>query len=1491
MTFFDLKQSPFDEFMRRDVSPSSAMHDRRRTPSANDSHPPVGTSRTTPCVPLRPWGAVPSPRHITPRDRLKIEIAQANAIKAIHATSTRRKSTPSQELDAVKRNQTLPGLAMRAHDLSTLKEKTHHTEDPSKSTQSPKQAAARKSTPSQELNAVKRNQTLNNPATPPSASPLRTKRSALSVPPSERARSAVTPHDTPAAQTPLTDETGAKRDVKPAVLQRPSHATTHKQNDLDDQTTTTNDNAHAMPANSARKKAHKTRSTTIRKSSFASPGTEPSERPSRTTSNPSLDRSPTLPAQTPRTDDLSLDAQTSDTPHRKEDPKYPASNKTRPPASEKKHDEKRPTKELQSNDSSKSRAARSKGNRRRRAAKTTNVKPKRQSHKRVSKAPSKGRFLPATNSKLPMGGASNSASQLVLAFPDLLNCRLDESRQIHSQYCGCIPQTNDDDAKKFKCEMTKDLRQSKERFVNSADPAPSARSIAQTPSSAICNRPLADGIQAHKKLIEEDDGNAKGLAMNMRVDLSELDERRDAYLALSKDKREEAQSILEAMQNDMSLSLALETHNWSALPVGLSANAPQPTLHAGPTCYALHANYEPLLDLDQEALNLFDKTPEGTELNSLLTNMISKLEQEKLKNNRDYADHCENYTLENKSLIAKATQNEAMTVCKYNGELKNQQEKTNKIFNEKLNAADDIYRLKVDELHVQSTAQFKSIQNDIDAERRKTQVAIDIEIEKAENVENASIDKAKDDELFVDEKEENDADSGMKDAIFKSVRSIWDTVSKFVKKCLDDLQKFIRQKLDALAEFSRENDSRLVLYFGAFLNALSDVFFYTHHLGLEIQSAIMETVLSVLESDIDETLETALHIAQTSIKALTVVHSTSTALLVALFSEYNSKAEMAFDIAWPILDLALTFAGVRHEEKRRFKDAAPEILKNPRELFENLNVALHNASDKWASKEGAIHLAAHVMDELVHLWLPKAKISFPTTLTLPSILKFVLEICGVNVDFILKQFDIQDIDEIGDAIPEGSVLSFLKKSSPHDQNEQFSKNPPPAQNLIEQIPSFASKVIVGLAEDFFKDMIEDFIEKSINKFFLSLLAKLTPVSGLIELAHMIFGLFASIRKYAEHTNSIFIACSDILLQCAKGATDGIESTFETLLISSGALLIQGTLKLFNCDPSKLLQSKIKEFRANIKSFFTKERRFSTKKEKPSPPTPHKKSDDSKDYRTIHVAPEDVTLPDFQYTQSTTNDENTPSNSFVYSHVDDNDKTLRPIVTDSSDSTTYRAPSYDAFVASHSPDMTSHADFVKSMQIQRLPDADSHRVVTLDSKFAANDASSFATQAIPSTKAKHEGIILAPDSIDKTKLSYEHIGSSKTAPVAYKQPAPVPESPIEFYEKRDLERKQRRQAANLGLIPPDKNAIDTKFSEMGTVIRNNVESIRQNHEIHKNHTGRFAKKIEKNRDDGNEQLQFFASLDYTPIGQDITCQDTKEGIWKRRKASKNKRKKT
>ena len=1489
MTFFDLKQSPFDEFMRRDVSPSSVMRDRRHTTSANDSHPPVGTRRTTPCAPLCPWGAVPSPRLITPRDRLKIEIAQANAINAIRSTSTRRKSTPSQELHAVKRNQTLPELEMRAHVLSALKEKPRHTEDPSKTTQSPKQALARKSTPSQELHAVKRNQTLYNPSTPSAASPFRTERSGLSIPHSERARSTITPHDPPTAQMPLADKTGEKRDVKPPVLQRPSNAPPHKPNDLDNKTATANDAANALPTSRARKKAHETRSTAIRKSSFASPGTEPSEHPSRTASLPSLVRFPALPAKTPRTDDLSLDAQTSDTPHRKEDPKYHASSKTRPPASAQKHGENHPAKEIQSNDSSKSRIARSKGNRRRRSAKSTDVNSKPRSHKRFSKAHSRGRFLPATHSKLPTEGASHSASQLVLSFPSLLNWRQDESRQIHSQYCGCIPQTNDDDAKKFKCEMTKDLRQSKERFSNSADPAPSARSIAQTPSSAICNRPLADGIQAHKKLIEEDDGNAKGLAMNMRVDLSELDERRDACLALSKDKREEAQSILEAMQNDMSLSLALTTHNWSSLPVGLSANAPQPTLHAGSACYALHANYEPLLDLDQEALNLFDKTPEGTELNSLLTNMISKLEQEKLKNNRDYADHCENYTLENKSLIAKATQNEAMTVCKYNGELKNQQEKTNKIFNEKLNAADDIYRLKVDELHVQSTAQFKSIQNDIDAERRKTQVAIDIEIEKAENDENASIDKAKD-ELFVDEKEENDADSGMKDAIFKSVRSIWDTVSKFVKKCLDDLQKFIRQKLDALAEFSRENDSRLVLYFGAFLNALSDVFFYTHHLGLEIQSAIMETVLSVLESDIDETLETALHIAQTSIKALTVVHSTSTALLVALFSEYNSKAEMAFDIAWPILDLALTFAGVRHEEKRRFKDAAPEILKNPRELFENLNAALHNASDKWASKEGAIHLAAHVMDELVHLWLPKAKISFPTTLTLPSILKFVLEICGVNVDFILKQFDIQDIDEIGDAIPEGSVLSFLKKSSPHDQNEQFSKNPPPAQNLIEQIPSFASKVIVGLAEDFFKDMIEDFIEKSINKFFLSLLAKLTPVSGLIELAHMIFGLFASIRTYAEHTNSIFIACSDILLQCAKGATDGIESTFETLLISSGALLIQGTLKLFNCDPSKLLQSKIKEFRANIKSFFTKERRFSTKKEKPSPPTPHKKSDDSKDYRTIHVAPEDGTLPDFQYTQSTTNDENTPSNSFVYSHVDDNDKTLRPIVTDSSDSTTYRAPSYDAFVASHSPDMTSHANFVKSMQIQRVPDADSHRVVTLESKFAANDASSFATQAIPSTKARHEGIILAPDSIDKTKLSYEHIGSSKTAPVAYKQPAPVPESPIEFYEKRDLERKQRRQAANLGLIPPDKNAINTKFSEMGTVIRNNVESIRQNHEIHKNHTGRFAKKIEKNRDDGNEQLQFFASLDYTPIGQDITCQDTKEGIWNRRKTSKNKRKK-
>ena len=1485
MTYCTYEKASFqDEAKQRDHLPTAQP---THAQSPHEQHP-IATSRVASQPHANPWCSVPSPQHMTPRDRVELNIAQSKAIDALFTPSKPHQSTQSQENRAVVRNQ--PHYAPTMHDqiFAALKGQSPGQKTASQSAALCKEPApAAQSTQSQENRAVARNQPHYAPTMHDQIFAALKGQSPGQKPAPQSAPLCKAP-----VQTPISNSQTQPPSQSPAPSHSPTPASTPDCVDSASQANSPKGTRHAKPKRQKQSSNHAeptrdiTKMTAPREAQAESLRIQSSihgksilDGPKRTsfgldTNRHTVQQAPTpikssrrhKPRQTTsqptNTRDViafdNLDVgqskkaeSTVGNPQQLQNDKTHSHIKTDPQPSI----EKAPSKSKTTNTSNKRTANRSRNT----------------SHKQSSEP----HLIPRTNADIKTAIASNSASQLVCAFPSLLNTHHNESIQTRSLYSSYIPHTNADDAKGFKQNMTKDLRQSREHIDLSPYRA-QTQAIAYTPASIIKHDQYKDTMAAQRAQLDKSKDAGSNQILNMSIDMPDIDASRDACFSMSENKQSESQALIDSMQEGLMQSLALETHDWSSLPIGMCSSTIMSSIHHDQSNYKIHPNFEQLFEYDQEILDIYDKTKDGLELTALIKSMASALDSSMLNNEIALAAEHENYIRQNESLIEKAEQKEVITICKFDSELKKQQDTTNRKFNEEFKSVDNTYKKQVEELHQKATNEFRTIHEEIDIEKQKTQEMIDDEIKKGENEENACFNEISDDELF--EKEDESAkEEGWKDKILGRVKSVWNSIKSFIQGCIDKLYDFVKQKLDDLAKYAREIDSDLLIYVGAFLSAYTDIIHFSTNLMVSLCFGIHDTIIEVIESDVDELIATGLHIAQTTVKAIMLIPDTVIAVIEAQSKEYETEAERKFDYAWPTVELAFTAAGVNPDEIKHFKEIAPDLLKNSDAISKNLGTALQETLDKWSGFDGIwnnfLPLIFHVMDELIHLWLPKSKISFPTSPTLASILKFVLEICGINVDFILKQMGIKDIDELNEMMPEGGLLEFLKESS--------------ASDFVQELPSFASNVIIALVKDFTKDTIEDLIEKAVEKMLFKLISSLTPVTGLIELAHMIVNLSMAIRKYTAQINSIFSAYTEILVQCAQGATDGVHSAIETVFVSSGALLIQLTLKAFKRDPSDYLDKKIKEFREKIKGVLTKDLRSSEKDTANSTDTSDATTNDSKPNedseklsqeqqveQTIILDAPNTDLPDNPFNPLLTNDQMIVATDNSYNIGNSNDVLTYTFTDDTSGISNYQMTSTDTNVIISSLDSSNH---------------DNTLTINVKPEQMAMNSIKTTTQNIIPPQTNGVNLIANTEALNTNDFSYDHKTPKNARSIEYDHHPKEPKTVAELYAHNSLKQRQQNRLYELGLGTERNRFYETTNNAARRVAKISA-NLHNKHKAQKHRRNRLSKKINNSAKEGNEQLQFLQSFNYTPIEANYMSLETPEALWERKKASKKDSKK-
>ena len=704
-------------------------------------------------------------------------------------------------------------------------------------------------------------------------------------------------------------------------------------------------------------------------------------------------------------------------------------------------------------------------------------------------------------------------------------------------------------------------------------PSAQAQEIFQPPKQGFCAAYVQTGKNRYETAlskIKPDSENAAQL-LNFSAESAPFENCKTSCKSAGDEKLEASRQLMQSMQNEIANAGSIPLSDWSWLQnIAPCENAEGEKNEAMP--FVLPKNFEPLLTLDDEQIGLYDKTSQGLGAKALTENLRANIGAQTENNETMLSNARADYIAQNKALVCRAQEKEKAMHCRFEREMRSRNAEASEKFGEKTSCLEKTYHKQVDELFAKSQNKTAEIQQKIDEETEAARQKIGEETDKAEQ---ACVDES----LVAGEQtedgsaNENDNASQPKE---KHVRYLYNLtigrLMKYIEERLEALKAKIKGWLEQLAQYAMETDREWLIYVGAFANALCDTFFFIRTLMIEIAKSCHEVFIEIADADIEEHIATAKHIGKTFYRFCMLTPNMMASTLNAMNKQYATEAERQFDIYWPILEFSLTAAGMNDSEIGQFRNVAPDVFRNFDEFSKNFRGALSAFWEKFLSIEGIASVASNIINDLLHLWLPKSNISFPTSLNVSAIVKFALEICGLNVDSVLKHMGFKDIDEFHEKMSETSISDLL------DPN-----------NIAKVLPSFATSVIASIAADFFKDLLEDFIKKELEMMVVRLVAMATPVAGIVEFAIMLEQFFVAIRKYNAQFNAIFSSFTNILYQCAWGATDGLVGAFEEIFISGGVLLVQLTCKIFKKDPAKYLEDKVKRLRAKIKGALTKTR--------------------------------------------------------------------------------------------------------------------------------------------------------------------------------------------------------------------------------------------------------------------------------------------------------------
>ena len=473
-------------------------------------------------------------------------------------------------------------------------------------------------------------------------------------------------------------------------------------------------------------------------------------------------------------------------------------------------------------------------------------------------------------------------------------------------------------------------------------------------------------------------------------------------------------------------------------------------------------------------------------------------------------------------------------------------------------------------------AELEAARTQMDAEVAHAQERIDAEYAVAAKEKSNAEDEAE---------EKQNEDSSIIDATIDWIKKRAEKAAAWLKgmvaKIVDEFKQFVSNVLDyvvkKVSEINKELGEKLKKRFDqfkAYLNKLADMVVKT------IQR-IVDTVKDAVKKIADE-LEASIKSFVKAFKAaISVIWEGLKAAYQTALTGIKTLLSAVGDFFLVLLKKAMELAGVDPSVYENAFSVARQIFDNPGRFFSTLGEGFVDGFKNFGANIGENIKA--IFTNLFNMWLGTAGLKLPGEFNLPNLIKFGLDIIGIDVNGVLNALGSKNLEE----------MESLGELQDADVKTAVENNP--AIQTIRRIKNEGIGAIVDMAGEYVSDFvteireyaIETIVEKASTAAFAKLAMLACPVSGIVAAIKAVWDLIQFVRENMTALQGLVEAVTSTLAGAAQGDSSGVAAGVEAALCRLIPLAIDLLLRLAGLDVGGAIQGVVGKIRSKIQGVVDK----------------------------------------------------------------------------------------------------------------------------------------------------------------------------------------------------------------------------------------------------------------------------------------------------------------
>ena len=548
--------------------------------------------------------------------------------------------------------------------------------------------------------------------------------------------------------------------------------------------------------------------------------------------------------------------------------------------------------------------------------------------------------------------------------------------------------------------------------------------------------------------------------------------------------------------------------------------------------------------------------------------------------------------------IEKANQSEQELIAQNQAEMDAKMAEQQAAYDEELNSANEEQREAI-----------SSAEAEMDAEKAKAQGQVDQEFSNSK--------KEKED---AEKEGESKKKKGFFERIGDAIKSAVDSFTSWLKEKVSGIVKRLKNAICAVLDAFVAVVSRINKDLGDKLKKVVDKFKEVldklAQAIIDIVNLILDAVADAIKQIVDEVTTAIQKFVDALLSALKEIWEAFKMVLKACTEGIGAVLKALAELFVIILKKACELAGVDPGLIDKVRGCAKKIVENPGQFFSTLGKGFVQGFKLFGQNIGANIKA--IFSNLFNMWLGTAGLSLPD-FSVAGLIKFGLELIGINVDGILKALGLTDayknlskkthiktpLDEMTKVKVDPRKELNEKKASKSGNNtaakaadSKGEEGGEPQGELAKLVNALQSQGISALipyikehigdiAKEIMTEAIKSIVKTAATKAIAKLALMANPVGGIVAALKAVWDLIQFVRSNMSAIAGLVSALTDCLASAAEGQTGMVASAVEAALCQAIPLVIDLLLRLAGINVGAKIKGIVDKLRSKVKGIVDK----------------------------------------------------------------------------------------------------------------------------------------------------------------------------------------------------------------------------------------------------------------------------------------------------------------